>query len=1034
MMNKNQKNGLGFLIRILAVVIIGLLPFGAMAQNYSLKGVVTDSKGETLPGVNISVKGTSTGIASDIDGNFALPVKNGDVLVFSFIGCKPQQLTVSGQNNIKVVMLDDTEALEEVIVVGYGTMKKSDLTGAISSVNAEQLANKSTINPAEALQGQVAGVSVQKTGGLAGQGVKVKIRGVGTYGSSEPLYIIDGFPGDISTLAPQDIQSMEVLKDGAAAAIYGSVAANGVVMITTKSGKKGEVKVDINSFGAVKKATELFDMLDADGFRTMGKMMHDEYNKYAATPKNMPAYVTKDAEHNTDWQDEVFRNGFAQSHSVSVRGGGEATQFSISANIYDEKGIVIDNDFLMQNARMKVNTKKSIFDISASLAYTAKKISNPDFSLTEVYRSSPLTPVLDPSQKYGYGIASLSDGLVSTRNVMADAHFQSNKTKVQDVVAMFSVAANFTDYLQFKTSYYYNGSNTQYYYHAPDFIASPTEPDLYPVVTERRTYWENQTVDNYLTFNKKYGQHSINAMAGISVVMEKNTYNQLNVEGKTTVDGKDEPSGFPNPDWDTPNAGIGGTYSGEGTRSKYNRLSYFGRINYSLMDRYLLQVTVRRDGSSKFGPDSRWGTFPSVALGWRITEEEFFPKTDVISNLKLRGSWGRLGNEGALGSYAFLALMTQGNGGSLGYVQGSGKNPWMSTIANMMENRGIKWETNESINVGLDYGLFGGKLHGSINYYNRKTIDLLITKVLAPSAGIGNPILNVGTMRNVGIEFDVNYANNVNEFKYNAGFNFSTLKNKVLKMSNSSQILYGGYDATQTREGETVASFYLYESDGLFQNMAEVNAHSKDGELIQAEAKPGDIRFRDLNDDGKIDGKDKVNMGSGLPKVEANLSLGAEYKGLDISMLFGSAWGHKIFNGTRVRSESMDEIYNMFSSTLNAWTPDNRNTGMPRAVLGDPNDNARESDRFLEDGDFIRLRQLQIGYTLPATWLKTIHMDKIRVYVSADNLWTWTKYTGVDPEFAHDYEKAIDNVLSTGIDSSIYPFTKSFVFGLQLTF
>ena len=1025
---KNKAIGkMKYLQQVLLMMLVWFIPFGAMAQSYSLKGTVVDNKGITIPGVNILIKGTTNGVATDIDGNFELIVDKGNVLVVSFTGYKTQEVPVTGQNNLKITLLEDIEQLEEVVVIGYGTMKKSDLTGAITSVDAEKLAEKSTINIAEALQGQVAGVSVSKFGGLAGQGVYVKIRGFGTYGSSEPLYIIDGFPGDISTLAPNDIKSMEVLKDGAAAAIYGSVAANGVVIITTKSGKKGEVKVDINSYVSLKKVTNLFDMLDAKGFKTMGRMMYEQYNMYAK-PLPLPAYVTKDATADTDWQDEVFRTGYSQSHNVSVRGGSENTQFSISANIYDEQGVVLDNKYLMQNARMKVDTKKSIFDISAGLTYTAKRYSDPDFSLTEVYRSSPLTPVLDPTQKYGYGIANMDDGLAATHNPVADAHFKNNRTKTQDVVATFSVTANFTEWLQFKTAYYYNGTNTQYYYHTPDYQSSPTESVKFPIVIEKRSYWENQTVDNYLTFNKKFNQHAVTFMAGVSVSMEKSNYNTLTGEGKTTVDGEDIPAGFPNPNWNTPNAANGGTFSGEGTNTIYNRLSYFGRLNYSFKDRYLLQVTVRRDASSKFGPDSRWGTFPSVALGWRISEEEFFPKDGVISNLKLRGSWGRLGNENVLDSYAYLALMTQGNDGSLGYVQGTGKNPWLATIANDMENREIKWETSQSINIGFDYGLFDGKLSGALNYFNNKTIDLLITKKLAPSAGIANPILNVGTMRNSGVEFDVNYRDMIGEFSWNAGFNVTYLKNKVVKMANPDQILYGGFSATQTRKGKSVATFYLYETDGIFQNMAEVYAHSKDGKLIQPNAKPGDIRFKDKDNNGVIDGDDKVEMGSGMPKVEANLSLGAQYKGFDFSALIGSGWGHKIFNGTRTKIEGMNEVYNMSRSTLRAWTPENRNTTMPRAVLGDPNDNIRESDRFLEDGDFIRLRQVQVGYTLPKMWLNKINMEKIRVYVSADNLWTWTKYSGVDPEFAQS------NVLNTGIDSNIYPFTKSFVFGLQVTF
>ena len=360
---KNKAIGkMKYLQQVLLMMLVWFIPFGAMAQSYSLKGTVVDNKGITIPGVNILIKGTTNGVATDIDGNFELIVDKGNVLVVSFTGYKTQEVPVTGQNNLKITLLEDIEQLEEVVVIGYGTMKKSDLTGAITSVDAEKLAEKSTINIAEALQGQVAGVSVSKFGGLAGQGVYVKIRGFGTYGSSEPLYIIDGFPGDISTLAPNDIKSMEVLKDGAAAAIYGSVAANGVVIITTKSGKKGEVKVDINSYVSLKKVTNLFDMLDAKGFKTMGRMMYEQYNMYAK-PLPLPAYVTKDATADTDWQDEVFRTGYSQSHNVSVRGGSENTQFSISANIYDEQGVVLDNKYLMQNARMKVDKKKSIFDI-----------------------------------------------------------------------------------------------------------------------------------------------------------------------------------------------------------------------------------------------------------------------------------------------------------------------------------------------------------------------------------------------------------------------------------------------------------------------------------------------------------------------------------------------------------------------------------------------------------------------------------------------------------------------------------------------
>lgn len=1012
-------------------------------QLKEIKGVVKDAKtGELLIGANVVVKGTTTGTITDFDGAYRLQVPVNSIIVVSYIGYKGQEIVVGNQTEINVNLEADGEKLDEVVVVGYGVMRKSDLTAAVASVKGDVLSVRATSNPAEALQGRVAGVNIQKRSGVAGAGVSVKIRGIATTGSNEPLYIIDGFQGSITNVNPDDIESIEILKDGAAAAIYGSAAANGVVLVTTKKGKVGDVVVDINSYVSVVRPSKTFDLLDADGYKKVHRMMYENAGKA------LPAYITNPSRANTDWQDEVMRNGLAHNHSIGLRGGMENLTFAISANIADDKGIFIDNNFKQQNGRMKVNFKKSIFDIDAQMAFASTKNKQPNFSLKEVYMISPLVPVYDSNEEYGFGLTN-KDGLPNNVNPVAHEHFVTSWSKGQDITANFSVAANFTSWLQFKTGYSYRGLNSQSYYHRPKFTADVKAPNEYPFYQEERSYFEEQIVDNVLSFNKKISNHSINAMLGSSIQMNKSNWNSVGVEGKTNeysvgngqVVTTVKEGGFLDEYFMSIGAGKGGTFSGDGSNYEYNRASFFGRLNYSFSDKYLFQFTMRRDGSSKFGKDNRWGNFPSVAVGWRLTEEEFFPLTDLISNLKIRASWGRLGNESALGYYDFQSLIESGNGLWYGYVQGDG-NPWPGSIAPNFRNTTLKWETTDSKNIGFDYGLFDNTITGTLNFYQSNTKDLLIRKKFPESAGLIHPILNVGEIRNRGVEFEVNYAKNSGEFNYNVGLNFSTLNNKVLELAEAGQVIYGTglkfgteHFPTQTMVGRPIGSFFLYKTDGIFQSISEVNAHvSKKGELIQPDAKPGDIRFLDLNGDGMIDPEDQAFCGNGMPKAEINLSGNASYKGFDFSFLIGSGWGHKLYNANRYFYESMSSGTNLLASTLNAWTPENKNTSVPRAVLGDPNGNARESDRFLEDGDFIRLRNIQLGYSIPKNIIGKIGFEKTRFYVSGDNLLTWTKYDGVDPEFAPKGSSSVSSIFNTGVDNLIFPFTRSFVVGVQITF
>lgn len=1031
-------------VKQLVLLFFFMFPVLGDAQTIEISGTVLDSGKTPIIGASVLEKGTTNGIITDIDGNFTLSVSPNGTLSISYVGYQTQEIHINGKTVFNITLKEDNELLDEVIVVGYGTMKKSDMTGAISSVDVEELTKRATTNPAEALQGKIAGVNIMKAGGNAGAGVSVKIRGVKSFGDNEPLYIIDGFPGDINNVNPSDIQSMEVLKDGAAAAIYGSVAANGVVIITTKNGKKGDTKIDFNTYISFTNVAKKLELLNAAEYKQVHKQMFENYiADNPGTDVTIPAFVTNESSVDTDWQDAMMRKGLSQNYMISIRGGSDNALYSISYNHADEKGIFLGNDYKQDNARMKLHMKKSIFDFDANFNFKYTNSNQPQYSLKEMYMISPLVPIYNENEESGFGLTNF-DGLPNNRNVMADHYYQKATDQKYHTSGNIAITINFTDYLNFKTSYSYRGEHQRETSHAPSYTADPKSKQEYPYNSETTAYWEEQVFDNVLNFNKQFGKHNLNLMAGTSVTARKYTWNSVGVEGKTTVykveDGNlvtnEIPAGFLDQSFATIDAGAGGTYDGSGSKWDYNRASFFGRVNYNYNDRYLIQATVRWDGSSKFGVNNRWGFFPSIALGWRISQEEFFPKDSFINNLKLRASWGQLGNENALGYYDFLALISTYNTMYQGYVRGNGDNAWTGSVARALENKSLKWETTDSKNIGIDFGLFNNRLNGSFNYYYSQTRDLLITKVLAPSAGLDNPILNVGKMSNKGIEIELNWNDKINDFNYSIGANLTTTKNKVLELANEGQTIYGEglkygteHFPTQTKVGKPIGAFYLYKTDGIFQSMEEINQYvNNEGELLQPEAKPGDIKFLDMNNDGTIDEDDKVYCGSGIPALEANLNFSADYKGFDLSLVLGSAWNYKLYNGNKYFYEGMNSSSNMLKSTLNAWTPTNTDTDVPRAIYQDPNGNTRESDRFLENGNFVRLRQLQLGYTLPSSLTKKVYIEKLRFYVSGENLFTITAYDGIDPEFSRS------NVLNTGIDKLIYPFTRSFTVGAQLTF
>lgn len=1017
------------------------LAFGVSAfafqQAGNLKGLVTDVSGNPLQGVTIQLKNTTTVTVTDENGKFRLEAPAKGVLVFSFTGYATKEIEIGNQQDITVQLTQQATNLDEVVVIGYGTQKKSNLTSAVSSVKGDQLQKTTSNNPVNALQGRVAGLSVTSPGGNPGQMSDVRLRGIGTFGGHQPLYIIDGTPGDPYYLNNNDVESIEVLKDGAAASIYGSTSANGVILITTKRGKKGIPLIDFNSYYGLANPTKKYDFLDAEGYKTVHKMMYEN-----AGVTNLPAYITTNTGVNTNWQDLITRTGNVQNHNINLRGGGEYLTFALSGDYTNETGTFIGSKFNKKGIRSVNEFKKGILTVTNNLIFSQTRSEGYKFNLADAYFQSALLPVYDNNEKYGYALTV--NGLPRFQNPVGADHFMENHSTTQYLADNLKIRLQLFKGLSYTANINYITANSFAYEHTPPFRVNANDPLIsYPYVYNNRSNYKEMLAEHLLNYDWKRGKNNVSVLAGYSAQQKTNEYLSVTADGKTivrtVVNGaiveKEVAGGFTNPDFNTISAGLGGTFNAAGSNNKYVRHSGFGRINYAYDNKYLLQVSVRRDGSSIFGLNNRYGIFPSVSAGWNISRESFMSHITWLNNLKIRASYGELGNEGALGYYDHQALITTSNRWSGGYVQGSGATPWPGSASYALENRDLKWETSKSTNIGVDFAVLHNTLSGSINYYNNKTDGLLIIKEVPPSSGVNNPVLNVGKIANKGVELELNYVYQLKDGAVNIGANLSTVSNKVISLADAEQTLYGtglkfGSDhiPTQTKVGKEIGAFYLYEADGIFKTDAEVAAYkNKDGDALQPDAKAGDIRFRDANGDGVIDENDKTYQGTGFPKFEYGFNIAANYKQFDLSVFFQGVGGNKIYNGNRFELEGMEAGRNYLATTLNAWTPQNPNSSMPRAVLGDPNGNSRESTRFLENGAYLRLKLLQLGYSLPTALVQRVWMQKVRIYAGAQNLLTITKYNGLDPEVGRV------NVLNTGVDRVLYPQNKRWIAGVQIT-
>lgn len=1027
-----RKNKLFFqgLFLMISILFSGMYGY-AQGGNQVVSGTITSSTGMPLVGVNIIEKGTNNGAISDFDGNFSVKVKKHATLLFTYIGYKDKEITITNQYQLEVVLEQSTAVLDEIVVVGYGTQKKSDVTGAIGSVEGEELQQVVSTNALAGLQGKISGVTITNSSGSPGGVPQINIRGIGTFGNNEPLYIVDGVQADPYFINSSNIASIEVLKDAASASIYGTRAANGVIIITTKKGEEGKIRVAVNSVVSVNTPRNTMELLDAKGYVKVHRQMYEN----AGLP--LPSYVTNPPDVNTDWIDQTHRTGNLFKNNVRVSGATGNINFSVTGSMAEEKGILIGSRFKEKGVSSKVGFTKGKLHIDTKLKYSETYRENYKFSIRETYFISPLIPVYDNSKPSGYGFR---DGdIPDHRNPIGEDDYLDGYNKLKYFLGNINASFDITKQLKVAAGFSVSDLRSfDYSFHQPFQVRAVSDiPERqYAFISIGNSTSRRINQEYTLNYNLELGKNSFQVLAGYQRIREpyKTTYAQA--EGyKLNANGDKISATILDPDFHTLNAFSDGTYSASGYYAAYTLVSQFGRINYSYDDKYLMQASLRRDGSSKFGKNNKYGLFPSFALGWKITEEEFMQGQDVFDFLKLRYSWGQAGNDSALGYYDYVALISQGkSAGDGGYVFGDPQTSYTGSIARDLQNDDLKWETNTSSNFGLDFATLNNQLTGSINYYKSKTEDLLIVREVPPSSGINNPVVNVGGFENKGLEFEMNYRNNDHAVDYSFGATFTTINSKVTELSNENQVLYGvgllfgtSHFVNQTKVGYEPGAFFMPTANGIFQSWNEVNAHSLNGQLIQPNAAPGDIRFVDQNGDGVIDEKDATYAGTAIPKYQYSLNLSANYAGFDFTVFLQGVGGNKIYNGNNFRLMSMDTGRNFLTKSLDAWTSTNTNTSVPRAILNDPNRNNRASTRFLENGDYLRVKTIQLGYSLPEDLLENIFLSKARFFVTGQNLFTITNYSGLDPEVG-------GSILSRGVDRNLYPKYKSIIAGVQLAF
>lgn len=1039
-----------YLQRFTLLLIAGLFSIISYGQNIAITGTVVDeSNNSPLIGVSVMVKGTTVGTTTDIDGRFHISAKPNATLKFSYVGYMSIEEKVAGRKDIAVKMQTTSENLDELVVIGYGVQRKSDITGSISSVSGKDINNVPVASALQALQGKAAGVNIIQNTGAPGGNTTIKIRGTGTINDADPLYVVDGFIVDnIDYLNPNDIANVEVFKDAASSAVFGARAANGVVSITTKTGEKGKTRVNFDGYVGFSNPWKKIDVLGIEDYALASDYMNGT-STYSADGR---LYHSKDAAGNysydehkyflvdtirrnspKNWWDAITRTGVKQQYNLSVSGGTDKTKYLVSGSYYKEKGIVNTSDYQRFNTRVNVISQLTDWlSVTANMSYANEDRhivpEGQNSVLKKALYQSPLTYTYDAK---GYWAED------HPLAMLARNHQKQGTDRLDMNLMLDADIFKFLNY-QFKVSYYLVPEDNQNFTEVNKLETDFAMPGDLTTVYRRQNRTNKWEINNLLTFHWKNKIQSLTVLAGQTAEGYKYSYQESNRKGT--------PSNDPNYWY------LSSAYTGDktyGLNREWSAVGFIGRANYDILDRYLLQANVRIDASSVFASKERWGYFPSVSVGWKFSSEEFLKDQQWLSLGKLRAGWGILGNN-RIDETARYTLINSG----YNYPYGVGNHIlYPGAYSNTIGNDDIRWEKAETFNVGLDFGFLRNNLTASIEYFNKHTTDILLTVPTVGSAGLASdPMTNAGAVRNYGVELNMSYKNSINKFSYEVGFNLSWIKNKVTSLGTGNEPIYGAYLSessivdyvTKTAVGKPIGSFYGYVTDGIFQSYEEVMAspqYEVGKEANDQTTRPGDFRFKDLNGDGKITAEDRTYLGSPLPDFVFGVPLSFSYGNFDLSLFFQGQTGNKIFN-------VMDYyLYNGASGNMYAdirekhWSgqikedrqffPLNTSATVPDI---DPNDtprNFRASDFFVKDGSYVRLKELRFTYNFPKNLTSKWRLNNLALSFTAYNLWTITGYDGFDPEVGKVVGTESNN-LSMGVDHGNYPQARSFTFGLKI--
>ena len=1033
----------------LMLAIQAMLGIGAGVLNaQTVKGtVISGSDNEPLIGASVMVQGTKNGTVTDLDGNFTITAKNGQTLEVSYLGFITQKVKVTG-SVINVTLLEDKQSLDEVVVVGYGVQKKKLVTGATVQLKGDDIAKLNTTNPLSAMQGQTPGVNIVSTSGQPGASMSVTIRGLGTVGNSQPLYLIDGVGGDITTLNPADIESIDVLKDAASAAIYGAQAANGVVLVTTKSGKEGVSKITYDGYVGWQTLGRKFEMLNANQY--MQIMDEALLNSYMSPIDWTSLNAIRDANgnvYNTDWIDQAVDNGaLTTSHSLAFTGGSKTSTYSISGGYTGQDGLIGGSDVsYYKRYNLRVNSEHKMWNglvvIGEHVGFVYKDSRGMgtgniyNNNLRSAFSTSPLVPVYDANGNYYSTVDSdwnKNDGN-PYGTMMMNRYNQSKNTSVDaNVYVQIEPIKN----LKFKTVFglSYGGSNYRSF--TPIYKFTPQSGNGITKVNQSNGNGTSLVWTNTLTYDFDIKDHHISALLG----SETTKY-----DGESTGSyGVNLTAGFD--DWE--HAYVENTEKGHADRKvsggPYDATrgqSFFARLGWSWKDRYMVNATMRADGSSKFAKGHRWGYFPSVSAGWTLTEEDFLkPAASWLDFLKLRLSWGQVGNAN-INCYQYLAPVTTSNT-NYNFGATGGTDAWvMGAYTERLANEKVKWETSEQYNVGLDARFLRQRLSLTLDGYIKSTKDWLVQAPIRATAGTGGPVINGGDVKNKGIEVGLSWNDNIGrDFTYSVGANFAYNHNEVGNIPTLDGIIHGkdnqiftnAEEFYRAENGHAIGYFWGYKTAGLFQNQKEINDWIAAGNgIYQADVKPGDVKYVDVNHDGVINASDKVDLGNGLPKYTFGFNVNLAWKGFDLSANFTGAAGFQIAQSYRDPSSSQA---NYSRRILKRWTGEGTSNEIPRVTYGDVG-NWLFSDLYLQDGDYIRLQNLTMGYDFKKL-ISWKGLSKMRLYFQVQNLFTLTKYDGMDPEIGsfNGTDGNSSDAWVSGVDMGYYPHPRTFIVGLNLAF